>query len=601
MIRAQDIPVGPKPGWELEADSSDEDGSSDLKSVADSLVVVNSLKQSRANWLSSMFPKFSSKSRGGKTSEASPPPHTIKPLGKCDLEVGPHIFLDTAIYEVHYLPIVPGTSRPPQPAASYYNPSGTWQTGVQYGSTYAAYGQYVSTTAPTPARAAPTPPPAAPLAMQRASTPFVSSIATDTPITPSLISQVNAAAATNPILANLIQLAASGRATPEQLKTLGLLITSLNNISPSPPPPHPSITPTPAVSNVSATSVPQIAQPPTSAMPSSGPTSTAVPTTYPNYGHQAYGYSTSSQYSPQPQYPVRDFDIILEFREKPYDRWMIPRGPVVCERKPPSGILSEILLSAIVPFPNVDFSESNPPTASKETAVSNIPQEVITFRLKKVHQSVWDGLSRWAGDADKLVANRKVLREIEASKRQYLQYQVPPGDLLAQLQAAAAPPYAMKSLKSSDRSRPRRSASRKKLRVDDDKNHTPKRRRSMQAKNANPPKQIACISCGQTDVPLMIGGRFCRTCVDSGKSQTLVPTTTGNVPISSTTSTNPEPVQSSPAAPTSATTTLSLPTPAPLRKPSGLPTTYAHSPLATNPPILPTPLEDINQSQPKTQ
>jgi hypothetical protein len=35
----------------------------------------------------------------------------------------------------------------------------------------------------------------------------------------------------------------------------------------------------------------------------------------------------------------------------------------------------------------------------------------------------------------------------------------------------------------------------------------PKRKRSSQAKAGPVPKKIACVSCGQTDVPLMLGGR----------------------------------------------------------------------------------------------
>jgi hypothetical protein len=35
----------------------------------------------------------------------------------------------------------------------------------------------------------------------------------------------------------------------------------------------------------------------------------------------------------------------------------------------------------------------------------------------------------------------------------------------------------------------------------------PKRKRSSQAKAGVVAKKIACVSCGQTDVPLMLGGR----------------------------------------------------------------------------------------------
>ena len=46
-------------------------------------------------------------------------------------------------------------------------------------------------------------------------------------VTPALISQVNQAAAANPAIQNLLQLAAFGRASHDQLKTLGIFVQSL--------------------------------------------------------------------------------------------------------------------------------------------------------------------------------------------------------------------------------------------------------------------------------------------------------------------------------------------------------------------------------------
>ena len=51
-----------------------------------------------------MFPKFSTRARGTKVAEVIPPPHTIKAHGKYDFTIGPHVFPNTAVYEVHYLP-----------------------------------------------------------------------------------------------------------------------------------------------------------------------------------------------------------------------------------------------------------------------------------------------------------------------------------------------------------------------------------------------------------------------------------------------------------------------------------------------------------------
>ena len=120
-----------------------------------------------------------------------------------------------------------------------------------------------------------------------------------------------------------------------------------------------------------------------------------------------------------------------------------------------------------------------------------------------------------------------------AAPRSYLQYRVPEGELLAELRnvskpnkcpacasdpflQATAPPYTMKSIKppgaDSNRAR-RKTVSRKPTLIISDPPPAPaekpapaKRRQSLKAKPSVPPTPIACHACGQTDVPLMMGG-----------------------------------------------------------------------------------------------
>lgn len=72
----------------------------------------------------------------------------------------------------------------------------------------------------------------------------------------------------------------------------------------------------------------------------------------------------------------------------------------------------------------------------------------------------------------------------------------------------------------------------------------PKRKRSIKQKTVNPLPPIACHYCGQTDVPLMMGGRtylysiaiyavtdwpmigYCRPCIDQGKPVSDIPPAT---------------------------------------------------------------------------
>ena len=215
--------------------------------------------------------------------------------------------------------------------------------------------------------------------------------------------------------------------------------------------------------------------------------------------------------------------------------------------------------------------------------------------------------------------------------RRFLQHQVPPGLLLDQLKAvsilnqhlhdhlfkhnpqASNPTFMMKSIKPvNDSARTKRRAPRKStsqaasnspstpqpsphtqapspVSGNTQPSETPVRRRKSSAtiSQTTPTTiQIACHSCGQTDVPLMMGGRtylpcslgvmthfyvylyigFCRPCIDSGKAKPDIPTATRTTDRAATKTG---------------------------RRGSALtaPTLVAHSPLATNPPVVFAPVQ----------
>jgi len=104
---------------------------------------------------------------------------------------------------------------------------------------------------------------------------------------------------------------------------------------------------------------------------------------------------------------------------------------------------------------------------------------------------------------------------------------------------------------------------------------TPKRKRSSQPKASPVSKKIACVSCGQTDVPLMMGGRFCRPCVETGKTGG-VPTVPQDVVAFETSTPQPQSEASAAAAVNKRIASL-----------TALPL-VSRSPLATNPPLVPT-------------
>ncbi|KAF8274117.1 hypothetical protein EI94DRAFT_1714766, partial [Lactarius quietus] len=498
-----------------------------LKSTSESLVVLHSLKQSRSNWLSTTFPKFSSKSRGGKISDTIPPPHTMRSLGKFDFHAGPHIFPDTSVYEAHYLQSAPVPSH--------------WHNAAAYRpSTYTPYSPYGASTTPS-VGAYP----------QRAFTPLVSAVASDTPITPALISRVNDAAATDPILANFLQLAASGRATSDQLKTLALLIQSLAYTPSS----------TAALGGVSASDALSVLNHLSGQTPSSTPSSStpATPPATLAHSHTAHENPTPAQSTDSTTFPApKEFDLVLEFPERPYDRWLFPRVPVVCERKPTSGDIEAILLVVALPFPKQKQGDSE--SATPES--SDPPQEVVQFRITKVHQTFWESILNWAGGSAKVEANRGILEKITNPERVYLQHQLPEGDLFTKLQAAAVP-YSMKSIKpphgdrgsTRRRTAPRRTGSNAESQG---AGNAPKRKRASHPRLPPRLKRLLC---------------FCRPCMDAGKASneaTVGPQDVGVTPLPSQPSSQP-----------SSTTVVN-------EQIAGLtaPPLASHSPLATDSPLI---------------
>ena len=371
-----------------------------------------------------------------------PPPHTIRSLGKFDLQVGPHTFPDTSVYEAHYLNSTP-VPQPPR-SGSNQSPASTWQTAPSFRApTYTPYFPY-ATSAASSATQYPS--------VQRASTPLVSAVASETPITPALISRVNDAAATDPILANFLQLAASGRATSDQLKTLALLIQSLASA-------QSSSMPASALSSVSGSEPHSILNLLSGQMPSST-TSSPAPATPPSsvtYSYPSSDPATPAQVSASTglQTP-KEYDLVLEFPERPYDRWLVPRVPVVCERIPSAGNIEAILLLFALPFPKQTKGE--PELAESSTSTStDLVQEVVQFRITKVHQVFWENLLNWAGGTTKVESNRSILEKIVSSskhhldmqlkyhfqavpERVYLQHELPEGDFLTKLQAVRCHP-----------------------------------------------------------------------------------------------------------------------------------------------------------------
>ncbi|KAM6498523.1 hypothetical protein JOM56_006471 [Amanita muscaria] len=437
-----ELPVGSRLGWELENTFENDQ----LHSVADSAVLVRSLRQSRERWLLSTFPKFSGKTRHTKVpipdAPPPPPPHTIQMRGRCNVEIGPHIFSDTIFYEVHYLPTQ-------TPTSSYSTPRPyptSWQATTPYASSYL---QSSSLSASQQASNS-----IAPLEL--------------TTVTPALINQVNSAASSNPILANLLQLAAAGTATKDQLKTLGLLIQSLASRE-----------------------------------------SAALASAAASQQQNNTGPSTSI---PQPS--VKPFDVVLEFCEMPNERWLFPRGPNVCERVDGTAVdgFYDVDITTCIPFKKADgpTTENAEESTSENAKPPEKTPQVVKLRLKKAPFSIWDTLYRWVGGEQEMCKNREHLKDLKGPDRVYLGYQLFPGSLLSQLRAVSTNIYPMKSIKPAQSSS-RSSKKRTTVRKETSKQQINEAASTKQQRRSQPPKrgptQILCQACGKSDVPLIHGGR----------------------------------------------------------------------------------------------
>lgn len=298
------------------------------------------LLAARNRWLSSAFPKFSAKARGGKPPEVVPPPHSIKAHGRFDVRIGPHIFPDTTFYEVYYLPdIAAGRETSSGQAPTFHAPR-----------------------AKEPQRTDVLPSTAQVAVSALSSSLEVRKDFSDSSVTPDLVLQVSTAAATDPVLKDLLQLAGSDKASPEQKKTLADLIRSM------------------------------------------GTASKPISLQSPPAGTSAHASGIPSR-SSAPLRRVHDFDIVIEFQEKPSDRWIVPRGSAVCERLN-THPLSDILLSISIPALEHLQAESH------EKADETMTPQIVNMRISNVSLGLWELLFRWVGGEEGIAKGRDALRNI---------------------------------------------------------------------------------------------------------------------------------------------------------------------------------------------
>ncbi|KPV77461.1 uncharacterized protein RHOBADRAFT_51311 [Rhodotorula graminis WP1] len=157
------------------------------------LSLIDSLYQSRQTLLFDTFAIFKSPSRP-RTGTISEQPHSLEHIATANLAIGPHSFPDTRLYLCEWAQ--PAATAPPPPPAPTLNPAA---------------------------------------------------------ITPALIARLNAASQTDPALAAILQKAASGQASPEELSGLARYIDDMRQEEAgAPPPPAPAPVPAPPADSSAA-------------------------------------------------------------------------------------------------------------------------------------------------------------------------------------------------------------------------------------------------------------------------------------------------------------------------------------------------------------
>nr|GAT48460.1 predicted protein [Mycena chlorophos] len=237
-----------------------------------------------------------------------------------------------------------------------------------------------------------------------------------------------------------------------------------------------------------------------------------------------------------------NFQLVLQYSESPSERWIIPRGPAIYE-KDTAG--DDFTLTFAIPLQGGSTAQDDftaVPTLNTSAA------QVVTMDFKKPPTTLSDTISRWIVGSER--ENRMRITKLkEQSKRNYLVYRVAPKDIIANLQQASGIDYTMTSIKPGSRPvappsppKPKRKPGRK-PKADTQSISAPAPTAVYSPPPVAGPSTSAsiittrrqksamalphCVTCKKTEVALVLGGRFCRACVDAGRAAVVQVTQSG--------------------------------------------------------------------------
>jgi hypothetical protein len=125
--------------------------------------------------------------------------------------------------------------------------------------------------------------------------------------------------------------------------------------------------------------------------------------------------------------PVREWDLVIEFKEAPNERWLIPRGTLAsCSRlvSKDSSCLPDVSLTLRLPLPqtqpkSTNSAEQNPST---ENSTSDAGPRPVKFILHQTPNAVYDLILNWIGGDDKNRENAAALAKIVSNLWIYVSF-----------------------------------------------------------------------------------------------------------------------------------------------------------------------------------
>jgi hypothetical protein len=110
---------------------------------------------------------------------------------------------------------------------------------------------------------------------------------------------------------------------------------------------------------------------------------------------------------------VKAFDLVIEFKEAPSERWLVPRGPALLERKSDK----DTTLTLCLPYdqvavPVTDTQQQQDTTGKSNPAEGEDTREAVSLLLKNVPPFIAEMLALWIGGQETVDRNRAIINKL---------------------------------------------------------------------------------------------------------------------------------------------------------------------------------------------